>query len=96
MAASSLALTYPVMLSLNLAHDDSGIREYIRLNATLPMKVQKVICEDSRYANKTYADWVNLKIRKGLPCGGGWSERYVPIRHWEARLLASGSPEGQK
>ena len=70
-------MIFPVILLLNLANDDQGIREYIRMDVVLPMKVQRVICESPRYADMTYAAWANRKIAKGLGCGGGWQERYV-------------------
>ena len=66
-----------VLLNLNLGSSDHALREYIRLDAPLPLKeVQRVICETPRYADAIYAAWVNRKIAKGLPCGGGWQETY--------------------
>lgn len=70
---------HPVLLSLNLAPTDQGLREVVRLNAELStLPVQLVICENSRYADTTYAAWVNRKIAKLGHCGGGYTERYVP------------------
>lgn len=87
-----------VLLSLNLANSDQGIREYIRGDAPLQMRVQRVICQDARYADATYAAWVNRKIANGLSCGGGWSERYIGpiVRVGVMCRAASGSPEAEK
>lgn len=70
---------FPVLLTLHLGPSDQALREFIRLQEPLPTKpVQKVICEDARYADLIYARWVNRRIAAGKPCGGGWHERYWP------------------
>lgn len=69
---------FPVLLTLHLGPSDQALREFIRLEEPLPTKpVQKVICEDARYADMIYARWVTAKLKAGKGCGGGWHERYV-------------------
>lgn len=71
---------FPVLLTLHLGPSDTALREFIRLEQPLPTTpLQRVICDNSRYADVTYAAWVNRKIAKGLSCGGGWHERYHPV-----------------
>lgn len=78
-ATSKSSESHPVLLSLNLAPTDQGLRDFVRLNSQIyTVPVQRVICENSRYADATYAAWVNRKIAKLGHCGGGYMERYVP------------------
>ena len=65
-----------VLLTLNLAADDGAIRDFIRIAAPLPTHVQHVLCQNARYADMIYARWVNRRVAKGLPCGGGWQDAY--------------------
>ena len=70
---------FPVLLTLNVGQSDQAIRDFIRLDAPLPTTgVQRVICQDARYADSVYAEWANRKYAKGLAHGGGWHERYQP------------------
>lgn len=70
---------FPVMLTLHLGPSDQALREFIRLEEPLPAKpVQKVICENARYADLIYSWWVNQRVAAGKGCGGGWHERYIP------------------
>ncbi len=65
------------LLTLHLGPSDQALREFIRMNQPLPeTPLQRVICEDARYADKMFAAWVTRKLAKGLPCGGGWHEAY--------------------
>lgn len=78
-AISKSSSAHPVLLSLNLAPTDQGLRDVLRGFGQLrTIPVQRVICENSRYADATYAAWVNRKIAKLGHCGGGYMERYVP------------------
>ena len=66
-----------MLLTLHLGPSDQALREFIRLEQPLPeTPLQRVICDDARYADTTFAAWVQQKIAKGLPCGGGWQEAY--------------------
>lgn len=70
--------TFPVLLSLHLGTNDQALRLNIRGEAPLPtVPVQRVICENSEYADWLQARWINLKIARFGTCGGSWHERYV-------------------
>ena len=74
-------MSFPVLLTLNLSTDDQPLREYLRMDAPLPTHpVQKVICENPRYADALYHAWARRKIANGKTCGGGWWERYCSPR----------------
>ena len=78
-APSNASEKHPVLLSLNLEPTDARLRANIRDFDPLGGRaVQRVICDNARYADATYAAWVSRKIANGFRCGGGWMERYVP------------------
>lgn len=71
-------MSFPVLLTLNLATTDQPLREYCRGDGPLPtLGVQRVVCENAEEADRVYAHWINRKIAKDLPAGGGWTERFV-------------------
>lgn len=77
-APSNASEKHPVLLSLNISRSDAYQRSMINGTAGDRPPLQRVICDNARYADATYAAWVNRRIAKGLHCGGGWMERYVP------------------
>ncbi len=70
-------MSHRVLLTLHLGPSDQALREYIRMEQELPARpLQRIICDNPRYADAVYAAWVSRKVAKGLSCGGGWSEVY--------------------